>query len=144
MIAGLETPTDGEIWIGDRCVNDIAPRDRDVAMVFQSALYPHKSVQANIEFPLKARGVPKGSGRTCAEAAAILGLVDFLHRKPGALSGGAATAALRAIVRHPAVFAMDEPLSNLDASCAARRAELINLHQRLEADRLRPTTRSRR
>ncbi|HWC66776.1 MAG TPA: ABC transporter ATP-binding protein [Acidimicrobiales bacterium] len=138
MIAGLEQPTEGEIWIGERCVNDIAPRDRDVAMVFQSyALYPHKSVQANIEFPLKARGVPKGERANAArEAAAILGLVDFLHRKPAALSGGQRqrVALARAIVRQPEVFAMDEPLSNLDAKLRGEtRAELISLHQRLEA-----------
>src|SRR5258706_12994967 len=90
MIAGLEDPTAGEVWIGDKLVNDVLPKDRDVAMVFQSyALYPHKTVQANIEFPLKVRGTPKDERATAAAAAAhSLGLDDYMLRKPGQLSGG--------------------------------------------------------
>ena len=136
MIAGLETPTDGEIWIGDRCVNDIAPRDRDVAMVFQRyALYPHKSVQANIEFPLKARR-PEGERANAArEAAAILGLVDFLHRKPGALSGGQRQrVALGRDCAPPRRLRHGRAAVEPRRKAARReRAELINLHQRLEA-----------
>jgi len=136
IIAGLEDPSDGEVWIGDREVSDVLPKERDVAMVFQSyALYPHKSVQANIEFPLKVRGVDKGERAAEAhKAAALLGLEPFLGRKPGALSGGQRqrVALARAIVRNPAVFCMDEPLSNLDAKLRGEtRAELIALHQRL-------------
>jgi multiple sugar transport system ATP-binding protein len=138
MIAGLEAPTSGEIFIGENRVNDVAPRDRDVAMVFQSyALYPNKTVQANIEFPLKARGVGRGERADAAKrAAALLGLDQLLHRKPGALSGGQRqrVAVARAIVRDPAVFCLDEPLSNLDAKLRGEtRAQLIDLHQRLEA-----------
>jgi multiple sugar transport system ATP-binding protein len=135
-ISGLEDPDEGLVWIGDRMVNHIEPKDRDVAMVFQSyALYPHKTVQANIEFPLKARRVGKEERAAAArEAAAVLGLTDYLARKPGQLSGGQRqrVALARAIVRHPAVFCMDEPLSNLDAKLRAEtRAELVALHQRL-------------
>ncbi len=94
MIAGLEDPTEGEVWIGDRKVNDIEPKERDVAMVFQSyALYPHKTVQANIEFPLKVRGDAKKTREMAArEAADMLGLGEYLGRKPGQLSGGSASA----------------------------------------------------
>jgi len=137
-IAGLEDPTAGEVFIGDRLVNDVLPKDRDVAMVFQSyALYPHKSVRANIEFPLKVRGVDTTERAAAAEAAAAtLGLTPYLDRKPGALSGGQRqrVALARAIVRRPAVFCMDEPLSNLDAKLRAEtRAEIVALHARLEA-----------
>lgn len=137
-IAGLEDPTGGEVHIGDRVVNDVLPKDRDVAMVFQSyALYPHKSVRANIEFPLKVRGVDKAARAEAAiQAAEVLGLTPYLDRKPGALSGGQRqrVALARAIVRRPAVFCMDEPLSNLDAKLRAEtRAEIVALHHRLEA-----------
>lgn len=137
-IAGLEDVTAGEVWIGDTMVNDVEPKDRDVAMVFQSyALYPHKTVQANIEFPLKVRGVPKDERTQAAlQAAEILGLSPYLDRRPGALSGGQRqrVALARAIVRRPAVFCMDEPLSNLDAKLRSEtRAELVALHNRLDA-----------
>lgn len=137
-IAGLEDPTAGEVFIGDRMVNDVLPKDRDVAMVFQSyALYPHKSVRANIEFPLKVRGVDKTErAEAASQAAEVLGLTPYLDRKPGALSGGQRqrVALARAIVRRPAVFCMDEPLSNLDAKLRAEtRAEIVALHHRLEA-----------
>jgi len=136
MIAGLEDPTEGAVRIGDRDVTDVAPKDRDVAMVFQSyALYPHKSVRANIEMPLKPRHVPKGErGAQVAEAARMLGLEDLLDRKPRELSGGQRqrVALARAIVRRPAAFLMDEPLSNLDAKLRIQtRAELVELHRRL-------------
>jgi multiple sugar transport system ATP-binding protein len=136
MIAGLEEPTDGEVWIGDENVADVLPKERDVAMVFQSyALYPHKTVRANIEFPLKVRGVEKADRAAAATRVAdMLGLAELLNRKPGALSGGQRqrVALARAIVREPAVFCMDEPLSNLDAKLRGEtRAELIALHQRL-------------
>jgi multiple sugar transport system ATP-binding protein len=138
VIAGLEEPTSGSVWIGDRNVDDVEPKDRDVAMVFQSyALYPHKTVQANIEFPLKVRKVPKDERAKSAEdAAGVLGLTPYLQRKPGALSGGQRqrVALARAIVRRPAVFCMDEPLSNLDAKLRGEtRAELVALHRRLDA-----------
>jgi multiple sugar transport system ATP-binding protein len=138
MIAGLEDPSEGEVWIGDRMVNDVMPKERDVAMVFQSyALYPHKTVQANIEFPLKVRGIATGErAKAAKDAAAMLGLSDYLGRKPGALSGGQRqrVALARAIVRQPAVFCMDEPLSNLDAKLRGEtRAELIALHRRLNS-----------
>ncbi|MCU1394788.1 MAG: carbohydrate transporter ATP-binding protein family [Ilumatobacteraceae bacterium] len=138
MIAGLEDPTEGEVFIGDVKVNDVLPKERDVAMVFQSyALYPHKTVQANIEFPLKVRGIDKAARAKAATAAAeSLGLGDYMLRKPGALSGGQRqrVALARAIVRNPAVFCMDEPLSNLDAKLRGEtRAELIALHQRLSS-----------
>ena len=137
-IAGLEDPTAGDVYIGDARVNDVLPKDRDVSMVFQSyALYPHKTVQANIEFPLKVRGVDKTERADAArKAAEILGLTPYLDRKPGALSGGQRqrVALARAIVRRPAVFCMDEPLSNLDAKLRAEtRAELVALHSRLDA-----------
>jgi ABC-type sugar transport system ATPase subunit len=138
MVAGLETPTIGDIYIGDVRVNDIEPKMRDVAMVFQSyALYPHKTVQANIEFPLKVRGVSKPDRASQAKTAAdSLGLGPYLDRKPGQLSGGQRqrVALARAIVRQPAVFCMDEPLSNLDAKLRGEtRAELVDLHRRLDA-----------
>ncbi|MGZ4761398.1 MAG: ABC transporter ATP-binding protein [Ilumatobacteraceae bacterium] len=138
MVAGLETPTSGDIFIGTRKVNDIAPKLRDVAMVFQSyALYPHKTVRANIEFPLKVRGESKPErGSKAMSAAQSLGLGEYLDRKPGQLSGGQRqrVALARAIVRQPAVFCMDEPLSNLDAKLRGEtRAELVDLHRRLDA-----------
>jgi len=138
MVAGLETPTSGEIFIGTTKVNDVAPKLRDVAMVFQSyALYPQKTVRANIEFPLKVRGESKPERAAKAMSAAqALGLDDYLDRKPGQLSGGQRqrVALARAIVRQPAVFCMDEPLSNLDAKLRGEtRAELVDLHRRLDA-----------
>ena len=138
MIAGLETPTSGDVVIGERRVNDVEPKDRDVAMVFQSyALYPHKTVQANIEFPLKARGVAKATrAEAAAKAADVLGLTPYMKRKPGQLSGGQRqrVALARAIVRDASVFLMDEPLSNLDAKLRGEtRAELVDLHRRLDS-----------
>ena len=135
-VAGLETITDGKLLIGDRVVNDVAPKDRDIAMVFQSyALYPHMSVYDNLAFGLKLRKTPKADiDRRVKEGAAILGLDKFLDRKPKALSGGQRqrVALGRAIVREPAVFLMDEPLSNLDAKLRVQtRAEIARLHQRL-------------
>jgi multiple sugar transport system ATP-binding protein len=136
-LAGLETISDGSIYIGDRVVNDLHPKDRDIAMVFQSyALYPHMSVYDNMAFSLKLRGEPKSEiDRKIHEAASILGLEEFLARKPRALSGGQRqrVALGRAIVRDPAVFLMDEPLSNLDAKLRVQtRAEINKLHQRLK------------
>jgi len=138
MIAGLEDLTAGEIRIGDRVVNDVEPKDRDLAMVFQSyALYPHMTVRANIEFPLRSRKVPKDQrAAQVAEAAEMLDLTDYLDRKPAQLSGGQRqrVALARAVVRRPAAFLMDEPLSNLDAKLrAATRIELVELQRRLEA-----------
>jgi len=138
MIAGLEDPTGGDITIGDRVVNDVEPKLRDIAMVFQSyALYPHKTVAANIEFPLKVRGMGKAERAAEAlQAAGVLGLSDYMKRKPGQLSGGQRqrVALARAIVRKPAVFLMDEPLSNLDAKLRGdTRAELVDLHRRLDS-----------
>ena len=119
MAAGLEEISDGRLLIGDRVVNDVHPSQRDIAMVFQSyALYPHLTVRDNIAFPLACSGVPKQETRDrVSRAAEILGLGDLLHRKPKALSGGQRqrVAMGRAMVRHPKVFLMDEPLSNLDA-----------------------------
>jgi len=137
-IAGLEDPTSGDVFIGDRRVNDVLPKERDVAMVFQSyALYPHKTVAANIEFPLKVRGVAKDERAEAARRAAeVLGLTEQMKRKPGQLSGGQRqrVALARAIVRNPAVFLMDEPLSNLDAKLRGdTRAELVDLHRRLDS-----------
>jgi multiple sugar transport system ATP-binding protein len=136
MLAGLETPTSGTIRIGGEVVNHVEPKQRDVSMVFQSyALYPHKTVFANIAFPLRARGVPRDEQQRRVEAAAsMLGLGELLDRRPGQLSGGQRqrVALARAIVRHPKVFLMDEPLSNLDAKMRTQtRAELVELHQRL-------------
>jgi multiple sugar transport system ATP-binding protein len=137
MIAGLEEITQGEMRIGDRLVNDLAPKDRDVAMVFQSyALYPHMTVRDNLAFGLKLRKVPKDEiKRRVDEAARTTELTTLLDRKPKQLSGGQRqrVALGRAIVREPAVFLMDEPLSNLDAKLrVATRAELARLHQRLK------------
>jgi len=137
MVAGLERPTAGSIIIGDRVMNDVEARDRDVAMVFQSyALYPHMTVAANIEFPLKARKVDrKMRQQLLKDSAEILGLGDLLGRRPAQLSGGQRqrVALARAIVRRPQAFLMDEPLSNLDAKLRVQtRAELVELHKRLE------------
>ncbi|MCD6302034.1 MAG: ABC transporter ATP-binding protein [Anaerolineae bacterium] len=137
LLAGLEELTEGNIYIGDRLVNDVAPKDRDIAMVFQSyALYPHMSVYDNMAFGLKLRKTPKAEiDRRVKESAGILGIEELLDRKPKQLSGGQRqrVALGRAIVREPAVFLMDEPLSNLDAKLrVATRSELSKLHQRLE------------
>jgi len=136
MIAGLEEITGGRVLIGDRVVNDLEPKDRDVAMVFQNyALYPHMSVRQNIEFGLKLRKTPKDAmARKVDEAAQTLGLVSLLDRKPKQLSGGQRqrVAVARAIVRDPKVFLFDEPLSNLDAKLRVQmRAEITKLQQRL-------------
>jgi len=136
MVAGLEEATAGEIFIGERLVNDISPKDRDIAMVFQNyALYPHMSVYDNMAFGLKLRKFPKEEiRRRVDEAAKLLGLAELLDRKPKQLSGGQRqrVALGRAIVREPKVFLMDEPLSNLDAKLRVQtRAELIKLHRRL-------------
>src|SRR5215213_7299972 len=135
MIAGLEEVTEGSLKIGDRVVNDVAPKDRDIAMVFQSyALYPHMSVYDNMAFGLKLRKIPKAQiDRRVNDAARILGL-ENLQKKPRELSGGQRqrVALGRAIVRDPSVFLMDEPLSNLDAKLRVQtRAEIARLHQRL-------------
>jgi len=137
MVAGLEEITDGRIIIGDRVVNDLPPKDRDVAMVFQSyALYPHMTVRDNLAYPLKLRKVPKGEReQRVREAARVLDIEQFLDRKPKALSGGQRqrVALGRAIVRNADVFLMDEPLSNLDAKLRVQtRAELIKLHERVQ------------
>jgi multiple sugar transport system ATP-binding protein len=135
-IAGLEEASSGEIYIGDRLVNDVSPKDRDIAMVFQNyALYPHMHVYDNMAFGLKLRKFPKAEiQRRVNEAAGMLGLGGLLDRKPRELSGGQRqrVALGRAIVREPKVFLMDEPLSNLDAKLRVQtRAELIKLHRRL-------------
>ena len=137
MIAGLEEPTSGEIWIGDHVVNDDLPKDRDVAMVFQNyGLYPHMTIYDNIAYPLKVRGTPKADIKPRVEKAAEqVELTEFLHRKPKALSGGQRqrVALARAIVRTPKVFLMDEPLSNLDAKLrVTMRAELKHLSRQLQ------------
>lgn len=137
LLAGLEEITSGRILIGDRVVNDVAPKDRDIAMVFQSyALYPHLSVYDNMAFGLKLRKVPRQEiDRRVKEAAEILGIQNLLDRKPRQLSGGQRqrVAVGRAIVREPKVFLFDEPLSNLDAKLrVAMRAEISKLHQRLQ------------
>lgn len=150
MVAGLEETTSGEILIGDRVVNDVSPKDRDIAMVFQNyALYPHMSVYDNMSFGLRLKRVPTGRpwplntkraftkqeiDRRVTDAARLLGLENLLQRKPKQLSGGQRqrVALGRAIVREPKVFLMDEPLSNLDAKLRVQtRAELIKLHRRL-------------
>ncbi len=137
MIAGLEEPSEGTLIIGDRVVNEIHPKDRDVAMVFQSyALYPHMTVRENIAFGLRIRKMPEAEiDRLVDEAAGILGLKPLLDRKPKALSGGQRqrVALGRAIVRKPAVFLFDEPLSNLDAELRVQmRAEISKLQHRLQ------------
>jgi len=136
MLAGLEEVTEGEIWIGEREVSRLAPRDRDIAMVFQNyALYPHYTVEKNLGYGLKVRSTPKDEiARRVQEVAKMLGLEELLQRRPGALSGGQRqrVAMGRAIIREPAVFLMDEPLSNLDAKLRVdMRAELARLHERL-------------
>ena len=136
MIAGLEDISSGELKIGDRVVNDVEPKDRDIAMVFQNyALYPHMTVYDNMAFGLKLRKVPKDQiDKAVREAARILDLEKLLDRKPKALSGGQRqrVAMGRAIVRNPKVFLMDEPLSNLDAKLRVQmRIEIAKLHQRL-------------
>jgi multiple sugar transport system ATP-binding protein len=136
LLAGLEEITEGQILIGDRIVNDVPPKDRDIAMVFQSyALYPHMSVYDNMAFGLKLRKTPKDEiQRRVEEAGGILGIEHLLDRKPKQLSGGQRqrVAVGRAIVREPAVFLFDEPLSNLDAKLRVQtRAEISKLHQRL-------------
>ena len=137
MIAGLEEITGGTISIGDRVVNDVPPKDRDIAMVFQSyALYPHMSVRENLQFALKIRKTPKEDmDRRVREAAEILGITEYLDRKPKQLSGGQRqrVALGRAIVRQPAVFLFDEPLSNLDAKLRVQmRAEITKLQKGLQ------------
>src|SRR5690606_17336555 len=136
MVAGLDEPTTGTVFIGDDPVNGVDPKDRDVAMVFQSyALYPNMTVAKNIAFPLKPRGVGRAETKRAVLAAAeSLGLTDLLDRKPGQLSGGQRqrVALARAIVRRPRVFLMDEPLSNLDARLRTQtRADLVDLHPAL-------------
>lgn len=137
MIAGLEDITAGEIYIGDKCVNNVHPKDRDIAFVFQSyALYPHMTVYENIAFPLKMRNFPKEEiDKKVKEAAQILDLTEYLQRKPKQLSGGQRqrVALGRAIVRSPKVFLMDEPLSNLDAKLRVQmRSEIKKLHEKLQ------------
>jgi multiple sugar transport system ATP-binding protein len=137
MIAGLEEISQGELYIGDRLVNDVAPKDRDIAMVFQNyALYPHMSVYENMAFGLKLRKMPKDEiEKKVKEAARVLDIEHLLDRKPKALSGGQRqrVALGRAIVREPKVFLLDEPLSNLDAKLRAQmRTEISKLHKRLQ------------
>jgi len=137
LLAGLESITEGKIYIDDRVVNDVKPKDRDIAMVFQSyALYPHMSVYENMAFGLRQRKTPKSEiDKRVREAGDILGIEKLLDRKPGQLSGGQRqrVAIGRAIVREPNVFLMDEPLSNLDAKLRVQaRAEISKLHQKLE------------
>src|SRR5260370_41501857 len=141
MIAGLEEATSGEIYIGDQVVNDLPPKDRDIAMVLQNyALYPHMTVEQNLAFGLQQRKTPKDEiKRRVTEVSKMLGLEQYLARKPAALSGGQRqrVAMGRAIVREPQAFLMDEPLSNLDAKLrVSMRASLNQLHERLG-----PTTR---
>jgi multiple sugar transport system ATP-binding protein len=137
MIAGLEEITEGEIWIGDRLVNKLEPKDRDISMVFQSyGLYPNMTVYENIRFPLKVRKVPQEQHHErVMKAAAMVELEPFLERRPAALSGGQRqrVALARAIVREPNAFLMDEPLSNLDAKLrVSTRAQIKNLHHTLK------------
>src|SRR5437773_3914569 len=141
MVAGLEEISDGDILIGDRVVNELAPRERDVAMVFQSyALYPHMSVRQNIAFGLRMRKVSKTEqARRVVEIAKILGLTEHLDRRPAQLSGGQRqrVAMGRAIVREPQAFLMDEPLSNLDAKLRVQmRAEIARIQRRLKVTSL--------
>jgi sn-glycerol 3-phosphate transport system ATP-binding protein len=136
MIAGLEKPTFGTVWIGEGVVNDVSPRDRDIAMVFQNyALYPHMTVYKNLAYGLRQRRTPKDeTQRRVQEVADLLGLGELLKRRPGQLSGGQRqrVAMGRALVRNPKVFLLDEPLSNLDAKLRAEmRTELKRLHQNL-------------
>ena len=138
MIAGLEDITRGELYINGQLVNNVDPKDRDIAMVFQNyALYPHMTVRQNLEFPLDIRNISKEEkDRKVEWAADVLGITPYLHRKPRALSGGQRqrVAIGRAIVRDPQVLLMDEPLSNLDAKLRNQmRAEIIKLRQRLNA-----------
>jgi multiple sugar transport system ATP-binding protein len=138
MIAGLEDITSGEIWIGDRLVNDVPPKDRDIAMVFQNyALYPHMTAYENMAFVLQLRKTPKEEiQRRVNEAAEILDITSILDRKPRQMSGGQMqrVAVGRSIVRHPKVFLFDEPLSNLDAKLRVQmRAEISRLHNRLKS-----------
>ncbi len=138
MIAGLEEISKGDVYIGEKRVNDVAPKDRDIAMVFQNyALYPHMSVYDNLAFGLKLRKFPKAEiKKRVVDAASILGIENLLDRKPKALSGGQRqrVAVGRAIVRQPKVFLFDEPLSNLDAKMRVQmRTEITKLHQRLQA-----------
>jgi multiple sugar transport system ATP-binding protein len=137
MIAGLEEITEGEIWIGDRLVNKLEPKDRDISMVFQSyGLYPNMTVYENIRFPLKVRRIPQDQHHErVMKAAAMVELEPFLERRPAALSGGQRqrVALARAIVREPNAFLMDEPLSNLDAKLrVSTRAQIKNLHHALK------------
>src|SRR3982075_1223284 len=137
MLAGLEEISDGTVRIGDRVVNDVAPKDRDIAMVFQSyALYPHMTVYDNLSFGLKLRKTPKAEiDKRVREAARVLGLENLLDRKPKALSGGQRQrgALGRAIVRQPKAFLMDEPLSNLDAKLRVQtRVQIAELQRRLQ------------
>ena len=137
MIAGLEDITSGELWIGDKLMNDVEPKDRDIAMVFQNyALYPHMTVYENMAFSLKLKKVPKDEiDKKVRQAAEILDITQYLDRKPKALSGGQRqrVAIGRAIVRDPAVFLMDEPLSNLDAKLRNQmRAEIIKLREKID------------
>ena len=137
MVAGLEDISSGELWIGDKLVNDVEPKDRDIAMVFQNyALYPHMTVYENMAFSLKLKKVDKAEiDKKVREAAEILDITQYLDRKPKALSGGQRqrVAIGRAIVRNPSVFLMDEPLSNLDAKLRNQmRAEIIKLRQRID------------
>ncbi|MBT3271699.1 MAG: ATP-binding cassette domain-containing protein, partial [Spirochaetales bacterium] len=138
MVAGLEDITEGELYIDGKLVNDVPPKDRDIAMVFQNyALYPHMTVYDNMAFGLKIRKYPKAEIQArVKEAAQILDIEELLDRKPKALSGGQRqrVAVGRAIVRKPKVFLFDEPLSNLDAKLRVQmRAEISNLHNRLQA-----------
>ena len=137
MIAGLEDATEGDILIGGKRVNELEPKDRDIAMVFQSyGLYPTMTVYENIRFPLKVRGIPQAEHHDrVMRAAKTVELTEFLDRKPAALSGGQRqrVALARAIVRKPKVFLMDEPLSNLDAKLrVSTRAQIKNLHHELK------------
>ena len=137
MIAGLEDVTDGEIWLGDRVVNKLEPKDRDISMVFQSyGLYPNLSVYENIRFPLRVRKVPKDQHHEMVmKAVEMVELQDFMDRRPAELSGGQRqrVALGRAIVRKPTVFLMDEPLSNLDAKLrVSTRAQIKNLQSKLK------------
>ena len=137
MVAGLESISGGELYIDGKLMNDVAPKDRDIAMVFQSyALYPHMTVYDNMAFPLKLRKLPKDEiDKKVREAAETLGITQYLDRKPKALSGGQRqrVAIGRAIVREPKVLLMDEPLSNLDAKLRNQmRAEIIKLRQKID------------